>query len=302
MMFKSKIAVLASTLLLSGVAASADLTTGLAAHYSFDDCKATDSSGNNNNGTITGNLQCTKGMLGKGVLFDGASYISVPSSSSLHPVNQWTTAFWVRDDGMVKDWTSLVHKGGVDNDCASNREYSTWLFRSSSFSESTAGDGGCRAYVTSKTITTVGKWLHYVGIVDRVNHIMKIYINGQLSAQQTDTYSAFNNNNYDLRIGFSEGGGMSGSESPFKGALDDMRFYNRALSDSEIKTLYTMSQPISGTVKGVQQYSATCTNVNTGQTKTIALRDGMLAWNCKAAGLKTSPGDNINISIDAVSW
>ncbi|MDP2902286.1 MAG: hypothetical protein Q8N96_04160 [Methylovulum sp.] len=48
----SKTFAIAITAVLLGLSqsATADLTTGLAAHYTFDNCKATDSSGNGNNG------------------------------------------------------------------------------------------------------------------------------------------------------------------------------------------------------------------------------------------------------------
>jgi len=151
-MFKSKMAVLFGALAISSVA-SADLSTGLAAHYTFDDCQATDSSGNNNNGTITGTLKCITGKENKALQFDGASYISVPSSASLNPVKEWTMAFWVRVDEITNDWSAIIHKGGTDltESCYNNREYSVWLNKQPFFHQTSAGNGDCEKNIQSKT-------------------------------------------------------------------------------------------------------------------------------------------------------
>jgi len=74
------------------------------------------------------------------------------------------------------------------------------------------------------------------------------------------------------------------------------------LSETEIKTLLAQAQPLSGGVKGLQQYSVTCTNATTGLSKTIPLKDGLSGWNCNAAGLKSSEGDTIDIHLNGISW
>lgn len=297
----NKTLAIAITAVLLGLSqsAAADLTTGLAAHYTFDNCKATDNSGNNNNGTITGTLKCITGKENKALQFDGASYISVPSSASLNPVKEWTMAFWVRVDEITNEWSAIIHKGGELTGCATNREYAVWLNQAPNFYQTSAGDGNCQIFKNSKTIAT-GKWLHYVGVIDRNKHVMKIYINGKLNTKIADSYSSFNNNNSDLRIGFTEE--AFSWNSPFKGALDDIRFYNRVLGDTEIQTLFEKAQSLSGGVNGLQQYSVTCTNTTTGLSKTIPLKDGVAGWNCAAAGLKSNEGDTIDIHLNGISW
>ncbi|MDD5215939.1 MAG: hypothetical protein PHQ03_10435 [Methylococcales bacterium] len=51
--------------------ANADLKDGLVAHWSFDDCRATDNSGNGHDGTLGGNPQCIEGIKGKAFSSDG---------------------------------------------------------------------------------------------------------------------------------------------------------------------------------------------------------------------------------------
>lgn len=68
---------LAACLLLGCILASeyarADLTDGLIARWSFDDCTAADSSGNGLNGTVFGNPACILGRLGDALNFDVTS-------------------------------------------------------------------------------------------------------------------------------------------------------------------------------------------------------------------------------------
>ncbi|GAB6139854.1 hypothetical protein JCM14076_05830 [Methylosoma difficile] len=281
--------------------AMADLTTGLAAHYTFDNCQATDSSGNGNNGTITGKLKCINGIDNKALLFDGASYISVPSSASLNPVSEWTMAFWIRVDDINNEFLAVIHKGGVKTNCYYNREYSVWIHQNRYFTQSVAGDTCNFPNQDSKTFDRlVGRWLHYVNVIDRNNkHVMKTYINGRLNVEQADSESGFKNNNANLWIG--SNAEIYSLHSPFKGALDDIRFYNRALSDTEIQELYN-TLPVSGGIRGLRTQSVTCTNTTTGESKTIALPDGRVGWNCESAGLTSNPGDLIDIHLNGVSW
>jgi len=82
----------------------------------------------------------------------------------------------------------------------------------------------------------MGSWTHYVGIIDRQSHRMKVYVDGVLKTDFADSYSTFNNNLADLIIGWTEE--VSSSYSPFKGRIDELRIYNRTLAESEVKSLY----------------------------------------------------------------
>ena len=58
--------------------ATADLNTGLMAHYSFDDCSANDSSVFKRDGSIIGAPTCIEGAVGKALHSAGADYVSGP--------------------------------------------------------------------------------------------------------------------------------------------------------------------------------------------------------------------------------
>jgi len=83
--------------------------------------------------------------------------------------------------------------------------------------------------VISPTGVTIGNWYHLVGISDGTT--IKLYVNAVL----VDTASIIGNvlpGTFDLRIGYN-----SVNES-FKGDIDDIRIFSRAISETEIQHLY----------------------------------------------------------------
>jgi hypothetical protein len=173
--------------------------------------------------------------------------------------------------------------------------YTVWLNNTLYLSHGIAiGNGSsCQQELDSKKIAK-GKWVHYVGIVDRVRHLQSIYINGVLNAKVTDNSNSFNGNTADLRIGFSEEGSW---QSPFKGALDEIRLYNRALTAAEISSLYNQGVSVNGTVKSLGSHTVTCLNVTTNQSITIPTSTAT-TYNCEAKGLVVKPKDVVTITIN----
>ena len=215
--------------------ASAAIDDGLIAYYPFDG-NALDASGNGNNGTEYGGLKYKQGIKGDSASFDGIDdYIRVPSNPSLNPVDQLSISFWVKVEGFTNVWSPIVHKGGPWLSGSSNREYTVWLRDTSLFHLTSAGDNSSQ-YYTFACCAMLDHWTHYVGIIDRQNHRMRVYVNGVLKVDANDPYSTFNNNSEDLLIGWTEE--VNPAYSPFKGQIDELRIYNRALTEDEVKELY----------------------------------------------------------------
>jgi len=222
-------------------ASSCDVVkNGLVACYPFDG-NANDASTNGNNGTVNG-ATLTADRFGKpnsAYQFDGTKgSITIPSSSSLNPTNELSIGFWIKIDGITGTWSPIIYKGGSTPQSGTDkREYSVWLNNQSSLGVSSAGDGNNERYLYTSQLSKTD-WVYYVAVIDRKSHVMKTYLNGVISTQRSDSFSSFNNNNYDLVFGgFGEG---SRYYSYFKGILDDVSIYNRALTETEIQTLYQL--------------------------------------------------------------
>jgi hypothetical protein len=283
-----------SIAVLTATSAFADLNTGLMAKYTFDDCNASDTSGNNNTGTIIGTALCKDGIIGQAMHFDGSTYIKVKDAPSLRPNDQLTISFWIKADSLQNLWSAIIYKG-IDNNCAENRSYTIWLNKDQHFHQASAGDNTCQHTLDSKKTNVLTSWVHYVGVIDRKNHLMQIYINGKLSSSVSDNFSSFNNNTYDLKIGYSEN--QLSWESPFTGLLDEVRLYNRTLSFAEINTLYNEGASINGIINSFGVHTVTCTNNTTSQTITIPA-SRKKNFDCEIAGLIVSPKDKVSITIN----
>ncbi|MCC6326719.1 MAG: hypothetical protein DCC43_04895 [Candidatus Brocadia sp.] len=85
-------------------------------------------------------------------------------------------------------------------------------------------------------LTSIGSWYHAVGIYNKTTGQQTLYVNGELVHTQTHPVG----NTVvpmiyypDMRIGHSRV-----NNGYFNGVIDDVRLYNRPLSDWEIRTLY----------------------------------------------------------------
>ena len=190
----------------------------------------TDSSGKGNNGTAINTdgavMSFSPGKIGNGITLDGVDdAISVPHSASLMPASL-SVSGWVNFSGS-QSWM-LVNKaaGGTSGSyyIYGGGGYGTW---------SIFGPTGTR-YDCSFGSWALGNWYHFVGTFDTSSGKSKCYTNGQLKG--TINGAALGSNTDRVYIGRY----ASGYQMP--GTIDDIRIYNRALSDSEVKALYENSR------------------------------------------------------------
>jgi Concanavalin A-like lectin/glucanases superfamily len=186
---------------------------------------AYDSSDNGDDGTLNGSLQWQPagGMLGGALKFDGsASYVLIPYSNSLNLINQgdFTLAMWFRQD-VVSGIANLVQQ--TDR----NGTGRTLLLADAS--------NGIRAYLGGVTtlsgvIEQAGIWYHVAMVVteEGATDTVQFYINGQPSGTPGQVGSESCQGDY--LIGTSKT--LDGRW--LTGLVDDVRFYNHALSETEV--------------------------------------------------------------------
>jgi len=217
--------------------------SGLMLYFPFDG-SLYDSSGNNNHGTAN-YLSYTADKWenpNSAYLLNGVNnYITVPNSASLNPVHQLTIAFWLRVDSIQSNYMEIITKCGPVYGYFNNREYlidtkqnyELWYPQLKS-----AGDGGGMHELDSGHHSYyVGQWNYFTFIVDRVNHRMQIYADGVLTEETNDSYSSFNVNSFPLIIGWSQEDLYE--HTPLRAAIDNVRIYNKALTPSQVYSLYT---------------------------------------------------------------
>jgi hypothetical protein len=209
------------------------LPSGLVAAYGFDEASGlsvTDSSGTGNAGTISGATRSASGKYGGALSFDGLNdLVSVADSNSLDLTTGMTLEAWVRPSA-VNNWRTVLLKerpGGF----AYGLYGSTDTGRPGGFLD-IGGERSARA----TTALALNAWTHVAATHDGVN--LRFYVNGTQAAVLALT------GGIQVTTGQLKIGGNSVWSEWFKGLIDEVRVYNRALTAAEISA--DRDRPIAG--------------------------------------------------------
>ncbi len=194
--------------------------------------------GSSLNGTIH-NVTCTTGHAGgtnTAYQFGGGpgSYISLPGTSALKPSNAITVSGWYN----VTSTTSSQYLVFTKNTCFSNFEAYYLVVAntgsSAKFKAGLSGSGCSPVSVTSPANITAGTWYHVVFYID--NSTVSLYVNNVLVGSTTHTTPFNYASGKNVVLG---GSNESAFNLPFSGKMDNIRFWDRQLTTTEITDLYT---------------------------------------------------------------
>lgn len=213
----------------------ADLNDGLVAYYPFDG-NANDESSNRHDGTVNGPTLTEDrfGNANSAYSFDGVNdFIEIANSDTLEiGYHDYTIAAWIKT---VPNNNGRIFSKGSSG-CVTGYMMRMGGTQGSKLYLENAKDGTCEIVATGNVTINDNAWHFVVGVVDR-DIGAKIYVDSNLDVQvnhDTSMHDLSNNNN--PMIGFNDVGDYY---EPFNGVIDDVRIYNRALSEEEIQTLYT---------------------------------------------------------------
>jgi len=207
----------------------------LVAYYSFNECDARDDSGNGSHGKLFGSVSCWCGVEDDGLLLDGVNdYIEFYGSvNDYFGTSDFTISYYFKPEQYMVFQQSLFSKR---EDCTeynmldfmldlNNKEVKTYLHETPS------------KYYGYLSPAIVENGWHHIALV-REGLKASTYINGRL---QKEGYRCSG-------IDISNEAVLSFSNSPcvqngrsrrFRGILDEVRVFNRALSNQEIARLYS---------------------------------------------------------------
>jgi chitodextrinase len=204
--------------------AATTATTELVAAYSFNAGTGTslaDSSGSGNAGTISGASWTTSGKYGGALTFDGVNdWVTVTGSPSLRPTSKMTVEAWIRPTALGGIWRTVLVK-----ERAGNLDYALYAHDGGPGPSGHANVNNLDRYAPASPIA-VNAWTHLATTYDGAS--LKLYVNGALKTTMALSGPIASSTN-PLRIG---GNAVWGEW--FKGQIDDVRVYNRALSVAEI--------------------------------------------------------------------
>jgi hypothetical protein len=224
---------------------------GLVGWWRFDEGTgnvAKDSSGNGNDGTISG-ASWVDGKYGKALSFDGASdYVQVSSITSLQITGALTLSAWVKLDSLTGS-SAIVAKGWLG-------EY-WWRIEVGGQMLFGHGDnwGNIEEIYSGAAGIVSGEYFHLAVVRNPVTMKLYFYVNGvQLSSPDYTTLTG--TSNQPVLIGKDSGGAY------LDGIIDEVRIYNRALSATEIGNLFQKGPDFSSRLlakvpKGTTQFMVT---------------------------------------------
>lgn len=217
----------------------------LVAYWNFDEGEgnvAKDSSGNEHDGKIVG-ATWTDGKTGKCLRFDGDDLVSIPVTPALKISQAITMEAWIYPES-IEGWQRIIGK-------------SHWIYWS-------LRDGKPRVTIGLRSKTSLKdysgytalypdklkpkNWYHYAITYDTFKGSFRLYINGKATAASSSVFipeGEFRQPLYTLHypdegylnIGCTawNAGSDTDGDCYFKGLIDEVRIYNRALSEDEIK-------------------------------------------------------------------
>ena len=213
----------------SALPANNPITVGLVAAYEFGG-NANDVSGNGNNGVVNGAALATgrDGALSGAYSFNGTSNIVASNPVDLQTTN--TVSLWIKLDTIG---TGIYHYpidlGALNNNWI--EVLPTGVFRT--------GNSGGPTLDTGQL--EVDQWYMLTRTFD--GSTLTAYINGQMSGSMPQ----LPNDPTSITIG-SSGNGQYGHI----GSIDDVYIYDRALSASEVQTLYSaVPEPTTAVLVGL---------------------------------------------------
>ena len=219
-------------------ASEIDLETGLVAHYKFDG-DFTDSSGTGNHGTQQGGVTFVDGINGQAAYFDGNDdYIIVPHSDSLALNRNLTLSVRLRAEQRNVENCFYSHNGCpfpiLIKDAHFPNNFSLWSkfqLESFWFQQYRQSSSGQETFPVEASLFSE----NYITIaVVRTEGEVVIYLEGEEVQRFNADYDAVQRSG-PLYIGYDGGWGYG----KYKGVIDDLKIYDRALSDSEVIELAT---------------------------------------------------------------
>ncbi len=255
------------------------LTSGLVSVWEFNETSGTsvaDAYGSNN-GTVNGATINQVGKIGQCIQFNGtSSYVSIPNSASLNPNSQdFSVNAWVKWEGSALSGAVAIFMAKGEYVSSGSEfqftlrggggaDYKNGFYFRLRTSDGTLNTIGCTTDQTS--IVGNGSWHMLTAVVDEGSSVEgRIFLDGT-EVGSLASITALVNNTSDLHFG------EYANATYFPGKIDQPAVWNRALTASEIQTLYNSGNGL--------VYSQSASTLN-GGTITIGT---------SAVSLGSSPG------------
>ena len=225
------------------------LADGLVASWNYDENTGntiTDSIGGNL-GTINGTAGWVTGFFGRALSFNGSTnYVTVPANSSWQGTSGLTVHARVNIASIAPTWAANArHLVSTVDPANPNLGWGLYTYANSSAPTQVGfafarGTVGSTPVVVSQPITAssklvTGQYYDVTATYNAGSHLLSLYVNGVLQATQTNARD-LSPSTAPLIMGMAPAT-PTNTAHYLNGILDDVKVYNRALSDSEVRQL-----------------------------------------------------------------
>jgi hypothetical protein len=182
-----------------------------------------------------------EGAIGNAALYEGMQSVVVADDPLLRTEEAVTVAVWVRLDTF-----DHVLNLAIANKVVGAENFNTWeLFLGPGNSNDSdqlqwevVGDMSRAHQIVWQTTAAAGVWFHVVGVWEP--RMLALYVDGELVGSEP-SLATLSFDEGDVRIGADFDFGAEGNF--MVGALDEVRIYDRALSEDEVSALYQLGAP-----------------------------------------------------------
>lgn len=214
---------------------------------------AVDSSGNLNDGVVSGGVTFVPAQIGNGASFSGAAAdkIDVGSAAIINDLPLKSFAAWIKRGGGIsadqhissKGWAIRIEKSGAP--VGANRLRYTHLWSGSS--------GGSASWFGSVPLDQLDVWYHVVVEYDSSTTANKprMWIDGVEDMGVTTNIAPDGTAGNDAAVSMLIGNSPSGTK-PFFGVIDHVFLFGRALTIEEIQGLAAVPDPVPAAPQGWQ--------------------------------------------------
>lgn len=241
-----------------------DLSESQIAYWAFDEGAgsiARDQSGHGQDGTIH-EASRVEGKVGAGLEFGGNSdsYVEVPYNEYLLPRSGLTVTAWVKVSGYGTWHSCLAYQPGETptGDGFRDRCYSLWVTDVGGvhFNSTSAGSGSQSSCDTGPGLYQTGEFVYLAGVIDATAGKMLIYVNGDKASECGYPLGGIREGGFPLRLGGCYQ--TVGDQSNLWGVLDEVRIFNRPLSQDELRSI--MVQTPDPTATPIDGFTPTVTH------------------------------------------
>jgi len=282
---------------------------GLVAYYPFDG-NASDESGNGNDGVIMGGVTFEASTHGQAARFSSKSTYILLDQPGLN-ANGWsgiTISAWISMSGYTTYGTVVQRGNDTPNYSYSLKVGGTYgsceYYCAGRFNAALTDSGfSVIAHTFSDTLPLpeLNTWYHLVGVYDGIS--ARYYVNGVLDGEDVmpegfQGANLLDNASYQTRIGGSPTQ-PNWSDQYLNGLIDEVRFYDRALSDSEIQTLYLGPLPELSTLPDSLYFG----DVLVGETSSEPITVKNKGYDTlNVSSISITGVDSLNFSVDTTSF